>query len=198
MEKKTATKKQSKPKAVVAAPEKKRTVAKVKKAAHEAPAVITGLHNLQVPFGSHKKRKLLGRGSGSGHGKTSTRGSKGQTSRAGRHFYAGFEGGTSPLIRRSPKRGFNSKFKKVYQIVNLNDLSRIKETNINPELLEAKGLIADKEMPVKILGDGEIKNSIIIRAHAFSKGSLEKIQKAGGKAEVVTVEMSNDKVQNSK
>ncbi|MDD4899528.1 MAG: 50S ribosomal protein L15 [Candidatus Omnitrophica bacterium] len=144
------------------------------------------MHNLQVPFGSHKKRKLLGRGPGSGHGKTSTRGSKGQTSRTGRHFYAGFEGGTSPLIRRSPKRGFTSKFKKVYQIVNLNDLNRIKETNINPELLEAKGLIADKEMPVKILGDGEIKNSIIIRAHAFSKGSLDKIQKAGGKTEIIT------------
>lgn len=186
MEKKTATKKQSKPKAVVAAPKKKKAVTKVKKAVHEAPLVITGLHNLQVPFGSHKKRKLLGRGPGSGHGKTSTRGSKGQTSRTGRHFYAGFEGGTSPLIRRSPKRGFTSKFKKVYQIVNLNDLNRIKETNINPELLEAKGLIADKEMPVKILGDGEIKNSIIIRAHAFSKGSLDKIQKAGGKTEIIT------------
>ncbi|MDD5594654.1 MAG: 50S ribosomal protein L15 [Candidatus Omnitrophica bacterium] len=144
-----------------------------------------GLHNLTIPHGAHKKRKLLGRGPGSGHGKTSTRGSKGQTSRAGRHFYAGFEGGTSPLIRRMPKRGFTSRFKKVYQVVNLNDLGRLKETNIGPEVLEAKGLIDNKALPVKILGDGEIKNALIIRAHAFSKHSAEKIQKAGGKTELI-------------
>src|SRR4030043_401828 len=81
-----------------------------------------GLFNLKAPRGSHKQRKIKGRGPSSGHGKTSTRGSKGQTSRAGRHFYLGFEGGQSPLIRRMPKRGFVSNFRKVYQIVNLDDL----------------------------------------------------------------------------
>ncbi|MDD5618745.1 MAG: 50S ribosomal protein L15, partial [Candidatus Omnitrophica bacterium] len=98
--------------------------------------VIIGMHNLKAPKGAHKKKKLLGRGSGSGHGKTSTRGSKGQTSRAGRHFYLGFEGGQSPLIRRMPKRGFTSNFKKEFQIINLDVLSKIKEQSINPELLE--------------------------------------------------------------
>ena len=89
------------------------------------PAAIA-LYNLKAPAGSHKKRKYLGRGPSSGHGKTSTRGSKGQTSRAGRHMYLGFEGGQSPLIRKFPKRGFTSKFKKQYQVLNLTDLSRIK------------------------------------------------------------------------
>ena len=86
------------------------------------------LYNLTYPKGAHKKRKLLGRGSGSGHGKTSTRGSKGQTSRSGRATYTGFEGGQSPLIRRMPKRGFTSKFPKEYQVVNLESLKKIKET----------------------------------------------------------------------
>src|SRR3989338_1236614 len=102
-----------------------------------------GLHNLSAPNGAHKKRKYLGRGSGSGHGKTSTRGSKGQTSRAGRHFYLGFEGGQTPLIRRIPKRGFTSKFKKEYQLVKLESLNKIKEKEITPELLKASGLIKE-------------------------------------------------------
>ena len=145
-----------------------------------------GLHNLKVPKGAHKSKKLLGRGPSSGHGKTSTRGSKGQTSRAGRDFYLGFEGGQSPLIRRMPKRGFTNIFKKVYQIVNLRDLNKIKETtNINLALLEEKGLIKDKAKLVKILGDGEIKSSITVQAHAFSKKAASIIQGAGGKAEVV-------------
>ena len=96
---------------------------------------VIGLHNLKAPKGAHKKRRILGRGPGSGHGKTSTRGSKGQTSRAGRHFYLGFEGGQTPLIRRIPKRGFTNRFKKEYQIVNLNQLNKIKEPAISPELL---------------------------------------------------------------
>jgi len=144
-----------------------------------------GLFNLKAPKGSHKRRKIKGRGPSSGHGKTSTRGSKGQTSRAGRHFYLGFEGGQSPLIRRMPKRGFTSKFKKEYQIVNLNDLNRIKESAITLELLEAKGIIKDKEKLVKILGNGEIKNPVNIQAHAFSKKASEEIAKAGGKIEII-------------
>jgi large subunit ribosomal protein L15 len=146
-----------------------------------------GLHNLKAPKGAHKKRKILGRGSSSGHGKTSTRGSKGQTSRAGRDFYLGFEGGQTPLIRRIPKRGFTSKFKKEYQIVNLEVLNSIKESTIDLVLLEGKGLIKDKGKLVKILGDGEIKNAVTVSAHAFSKKAEEKIKNAGGKIEIVSV-----------
>lgn len=145
----------------------------------------SALFNLEVPVGAHKKRKYLGRGSGSGHGKTSTRGSKGQTSRAGRDFYLGFEGGQSPLIRKFPKRGFTSRSKKEFQVVNLSDLSRIKEASITPELLEAKGLINDKARSVKILGDGEIKTPISVKAHAFSKRAQEQIEKAGGKTDLI-------------
>ncbi|MDD4953306.1 MAG: 50S ribosomal protein L15 [Candidatus Omnitrophica bacterium] len=145
------------------------------------------LYKLSVPRGAHKKKKLLGRGPGSGHGKTSTRGSKGQTSRAGRHFYLGFEGGQSPLIRRMPKRGFTSKFRTSYQIVNLRDLSRVKETTITLDVLKTSGLIKDKSKLVKILGDGQLKNPINITAHAFSKKAMENIQSAGGKAEIINV-----------
>jgi large subunit ribosomal protein L15 len=157
----------------------------LKKAKSSESAQIVGLFNLKAPLGAHKGRKYLGRGSSSGHGKTSTRGSKGQTSRAGRHFYLGFEGGQSPLIRKMPKRGFNSKFKKEYQIVNLESIAKIKETVINPEVLLSKGLIKDKLKLVKILGVGAIKNPITIQAHAFSKKASEEIKKAGGVVEVI-------------
>ncbi|MCX5693956.1 MAG: 50S ribosomal protein L15 [Candidatus Omnitrophica bacterium] len=150
-------------------------------------ARLVSLSNLKRPFGSHKKRKYLGRGSSSGHGKTSTRGSKGQTSRAGRHFYLGFEGGQSPLIRRMPKRGFVSNFKKVYQIVNLSDLNSVKETTITPLLLKANGLIRNESALIKILGNGSIKNAVTIQAHAFSKRAAEGIVSAGGKAEIINV-----------
>jgi len=149
--------------------------------------IFASLHSLNRPFGSHKKRKYLGRGPGSGHGKTSTRGSKGQTSRAGRHFYLGFEGGQSPLMRRMPKRGFVSNFKKVYQIVNLGDLNLIKETTITPLVLKEKGLIRDETALVKILGNGSIKNAVTIQAHAFSKRASTEIVNAGGKAEIINV-----------
>ena len=145
------------------------------------------LFNLTAPKGAHKKRKYLGRGSSSGHGKTSTRGSKGQTSRAGRDFYLGFEGGQSPLIRRFPKRGFTSKFKKEFQIINLSDLSRIKEAEITPSVLEAKGIIKDKKKLVKVLGGGELKNPVSVRAHAFSKSASLAIKNAGGKIEIIDV-----------
>jgi large subunit ribosomal protein L15 len=148
---------------------------------------VVSLSNLKRPLGSHKKRKYLGRGSSSGHGKTSTRGSKGQTSRAGRHFYLGFEGGQSPLIRRMPKRGFVSNFKKVYQIVNLGDLKVIKETIITPLLLKANGLIRDQSALIKILGKGSISNAVTIQAHAFSKRASVEIVSAGGKAEIINV-----------
>ncbi|MFA4853847.1 MAG: 50S ribosomal protein L15 [Candidatus Omnitrophota bacterium] len=171
-------------------PAVKHTVKKpaVKKVAlKKIPLSLLSLHNLKAPFGAHKKRKILGRGPGSGHGKTSTRGSKGQTSRAGRHFYLGFEGGQSPLIRRMPKRGFVSNFKKSYQIVNLDDLARIKETTITPRLLKENGLIRDESALIKILGKGSIKNPVIIQAHAFSKRASAEIIGAGGKAEIINV-----------
>ncbi|MFH0918246.1 MAG: 50S ribosomal protein L15 [Candidatus Omnitrophota bacterium] len=148
---------------------------------------VVSLSNLKRPWGSHKKRKYLGRGSSSGHGKTSTRGSKGQTSRAGRHFYLGFEGGQSPLIRKMPKRGFVSNFKKIYQIVNLGDLKAIKETTITPLLLKANGLIRNESALTKILGKGSIKNAVTIQAHAFSKRAAAEIVSAGGKAEIINV-----------
>lgn len=162
-------------------------VARVKKPKVKfAPTVETfGLHNLAVPDGAHKKKKLLGRGPSSGHGKTSTRGSKGQTSRAGRHFYLGFEGGQSPLIRRMPKRGFTSINKKEFQIVNLRDLIKIKESAITLDLLQEKGLIKDKTKLVKILGVGELKNPVTVQAHAFSKKASEDITKVGGKVELI-------------
>ncbi|TBR17291.1 50S ribosomal protein L15 [bacterium] len=146
---------------------------------------VLGLHNLKSPVGSRKKRKLLGRGSSSGHGKTSTRGSKGQTSRAGRHFYLGFEGGQTPLIRRIPKRGFNSRSRREFQIVNLKDLEGLKSANITLAFLEEKGLIKSKNKLVKILGEGEVKNALTVCAHSFSKQAAQKIAQAGGKAELV-------------
>lgn len=148
-------------------------------------SVFIRLHSLKAPKGSMKKNKVKGRGAGSGHGKTSTRGSKGQTSRSGRDFYPGFEGGQSPLIRRMPKRGFNSKFPREYQIVNLSDLGRIREKTISPGILEENGLVDDRNKLIKILGDGEVKNPVIVQAHAFSRSAVEKITKAGGKAEIV-------------
>ena len=166
---------------------KARVVHKAKKPviAQEPKVETIGLHNLKVPKGAHKKKRILGRGPSSGHGKTSTRGSKGQTSRAGRHMYAGFEGGQTPLIRRIAKRGFVNRFKKEYQIVNLDALNNIKDTVINPEILEKNGLISSRHLPVKILGDGQIKAAVRVQASAFSKSAQEKIKGAGGAFEVL-------------
>ena len=162
-------------------------VVKRSKEKSQTKTIGFGMHTLRPPKGSHKKKKLLGRGPSSGHGKTSTRGSKGQTSRAGRHFYLGFEGGQSPLIRKFPKRGFTNIFKKEFQIVNLKDLGRIKNiTAITPQVLKENGLIRDKDKPVKVLGDGEIKNPLNIKAHAFSKKAQDKIRTSGGTIEIMT------------
>jgi large subunit ribosomal protein L15 len=183
-----------KKKAVKAKVTKKPAVKKVAvkkgevKAAQEKPvSSLLALHKLNRPFGAHKKKKLLGRGAGSGHGKTSTRGSKGQTSRAGRHFYLGFEGGQSPLIRKMPKRGFVSNFKKVYQVVNLDDLGRVKETTITPQLLKDNGLIRNVRALVKILGNGAVKGALTVQAHAFSKRAAQEIVNAGGKVEIINI-----------
>ncbi len=135
--------------------------------------------------GKHKRKKLLGRGPGSGHGKTSTRGHKGQRARSGRDFYLGFEGGQSPLIRRVPKRGFTHK-KTGYQLVNLKSLKGFsKVTLIDPAYMEAQGLIKNSRSLVKVLGEGELTHAATIKANKFSQSAIEKIKKAGGKAELI-------------
>jgi len=120
---------------------------------------------------------------GSGMGKTSTRGHKGQRSRSGSRMMRGFEGGQMPLHRRVPKRGFTNIFRQEFNIVNLEKLAGLGDT-INPDVLRTAGVISTKR-PVKILGDGELKSAITVQAHKFSKSAQEKITKAGGKFEVL-------------
>jgi large subunit ribosomal protein L15 len=140
------------------------------------------LGSLTYAPGSRKKRKRIGRGQGSGFGGTSGKGHKGDRSRSGAKRKIGFEGGQTPIQRRLPKRGFTNIFKKEFQIVNLKDLARIKkEKKINPELLFEKRLIRKKDVPVKILGEGEITKQLEISAHAFSKSAQEKIEAAQGR-----------------
>jgi len=121
---------------------------------------------------------------GSGMGKTSTRGHKGQRSRSGSRMMRGFEGGQMPLHRRVPKRGFTNIFREEYNIVNLEKLAGLGESTINPDVLHKAGVISTKRR-VKILGDGELKSAITVQAHKFSKSAQEKITKAGGKFEVL-------------
>jgi large subunit ribosomal protein L15 len=145
------------------------------------------IQDLRPAIGSRKKRKIVGRGPGSGHGKTSTRGHKGQMSRSGAGRSPGFEGGQMPLIRKIPKRGFRKRPSPGCCIVNLSVLSKLKkETLITPELLKEKGVIKGSVKILKILGTGEIKVPIQIKAHAFSKSAEEKIKSAGGKCETIT------------
>ena len=144
------------------------------------------LESLVSVKGAHRRKKLLGRGSGSGHGKTSTRGHKGQRARAGRDFYLGFEGGQSPLIRRIPKRGFHHSRKKEYQLVNLESLNSFPNgTLIEPKFLEENRLIKRSKGLIKILGEGELKSAVTIKAHKFSRSAIGKIEKSGGKAQVI-------------
>ncbi|MGH9470982.1 MAG: 50S ribosomal protein L15 [Terriglobia bacterium] len=146
----------------------------------------THIGSIQAPRGAHKRPKRIGFGMGSGHGKTATRGSKGQKSRAGSRIRPGFEGGQMPLQRRLPKRGFTNIFKKRYTIVNLRDLARVDAGRaITPEALLEIGLIKKIGDGVKVLGEGDIKTPLQISAHLFSKSALQKIQAAGGKAEVL-------------
>ena len=141
---------------------------------------------LKPPRGSNQRRKRVGLGMGSGHGKTATRGAKGQRSRAGSRMRPGFEGGQMPLHRRLPKRGFTNIFKKYYALINLKDLGKFgANEKITPEFLLKHGLIKKILDGLKVLGEGELKAPLEISAHHFSKSALEKIQKAGGKAEVI-------------
>jgi large subunit ribosomal protein L15 len=142
------------------------------------------LSNIHAPKNATEKRKRVGRGMGSGMGKTSTRGHKGQRSRSGSRMIRGFEGGQMPLHRRMPKRGFTNIFRKEYAIVSLERLVEIGETTITPDVLRKAGVIKAK-LPVKILGDGELSVALMVSAHKFSKSAQEKITKAGGKVEVL-------------
>jgi large subunit ribosomal protein L15 len=142
------------------------------------------LSNIRAPKGSSEKRKRVGRGMGSGMGKTSTRGHKGQGSRSGTSMMRGFEGGQMPLHRRLPKRGFTNIFRTEYKVVNLGRLAELGETNVTPEVLRKAG-IAGKNDLIKVLGDGELTSAMTVQAHKFSKTAQEKIAKAGGKAEVI-------------
>jgi large subunit ribosomal protein L15 len=142
------------------------------------------LSNIRAPRKAAENKKRVGRGMGSGMGKTSTRGHKGQRSRSGSRMLRGFEGGQMPLHRRLPKRGFTNIFREEYSIVNLDRLAALGETTINPEVLRKAGVISTARR-VKILGDGELTRAITVEAHKFSKSAQEKITKAGGKAEIL-------------
>lgn len=145
------------------------------------------LNELRPAPGSTKKRKRVGRGTGSGHGKTSTRGSKGQNSRAGGGVRLGFEGGQLPIQRRLPKRGFtNARFKTEYVLVNVDDLERFEnDTVVDLHTLRLAGLVKAARDGVKILGDGELTKRLTVQATAFSRSAEEKIAAMGGKAEVI-------------
>jgi large subunit ribosomal protein L15 len=143
------------------------------------------LSSIRRPKRATEKKKRIGRGMGSGMGKTSTRGHKGQGSRSGSRLMRGFEGGQMPLHRRLPKRGFTNIFREEYSVVNLGDIADLGETTITPELLRSRGLVRKTDR-IKILGSGELNSALTVQAHKFSKSAQEKITQAGGKAEVIS------------
>jgi len=147
---------------------------------------IRNLSNLRAPKKANENKKRVGRGMGSGMGKTSTRGHKGQGSRSGSSLMRGFEGGQMPLHRRLPKRGFTNIFRVEYEVVNLGRLDLLDETEITPELLRKAGVVSSKKTLVKVLGHGEVTKALTVHAHKFSKSAQEKIEKAGGKVTVVS------------
>lgn len=147
---------------------------------------MTDLNNLRRPTGANRDSKRVGRGPGSGTGKTSARGHKGQKSRTGARIPAWFEGGQMPLQRRVPKRGFNSHVQNEHEIVNVMDLARISEDTITPAVLHENGLIdLGTGRPVKVLGKGELEKKLTVKAHAFSAGARKKIEDAGGTVELL-------------
>ena len=136
--------------------------------------------NAKRPY--EKRPKRIGRGVGSGHGKTSTKGHKGQRARSGFHQRAGFEGGQNPLYRRMPKRGFNHPEHKTFAILNLNRISQLGKNEISPKILFEQGVIKDLRDGLKILGDGKLNRPVVVQAHRFSVSAKTAIEKAGGKA----------------
>jgi large subunit ribosomal protein L15 len=143
------------------------------------------LHELKPSAGSRKKPKRIGRGPGSGHGKTATKGHKGLLARSGGGKRPGFEGGQMPLIRRIPKFGFTNPFRVEYAVVNLKSLGALTADPVTPQVLAEAGLIKRADRRVKILGDGDIGKPIVIQAHKFSQSAVKKIEAAGGRAEVI-------------
>jgi large subunit ribosomal protein L15 len=150
-----------------------------------ADAEHVGLENLGSPDGATRSRRRVGRGPGSGSGKTAGRGHKGQKARSGGKIAPWFEGGQMPLYRRVPKRGFKNPNRREAQIVNLRDLALVDGTEIGPAELEARGLIDSASKPVKVLGEGDVSGAITVRAHAFSASARQKIEGAGGRVEVL-------------
>lgn len=150
------------------------------------------LSTLKPAAGSRKAPKRIGRGQGSGHGGTATRGHKGQLSRSGRSRPAWFEGGQMPLVRRVPKRGFHSPFKREFQVVNLDRLSALAAAGkfhngiVTPELLVKHDVVKSLKLPVKVLGDGDLTAKLEVSAHAFSKSAVQKIEAAGGKVQTLS------------
>ena len=144
------------------------------------------LHELQLNPGSRKNRKRVGRGTGSGHGKTSTHGHKGQNARSGGGVRLGFEGGQMPLFQRLPKRGFTNINRKEYAIVNLDKLNTFEDgTVVTPELLLETGVVSKEKSGIKILAKGTIEKKLTVKAHKFSAAAKEAIEAAGGKTEVI-------------
>ena len=141
------------------------------------------LSTIRAPKKANSNKKRVGRGMGSGIGKTSGRGHKGQRSRSGSRMMRGFEGGQMPLHRRLPKRGFTNIFRTEYAVVNVGDLAALGKT-ITPEVLVKAGVCSKNDL-IKVLGDGELKSAVTVHAHKFSKSAEEKITKAGGKIEVL-------------
>ena len=143
------------------------------------------LSNLRAPRKANQNKKRVGRGMGSGMGKTSTRGHKGQGSRSGSRLMRGFEGGQMPLQRRLPKRGFTNIFKTEYEVVNVERLAEIEEKEITPDVLRKAGVVSSKKTRVKVLGQGDLAKAVTVHAHKFSKSAQEKIEKAGGRVQVL-------------
>ena len=140
------------------------------------------INEIGAPKGANRNTKRRGRGSGSGHGKTSCRGRKGAKKRSGRTTRPGFEGGQMQLVRRIPKRGFNAPFKNVYQVVNIESLNQFRENStIGPEELKSAGLIGSVKEPIKILGGGDLKKVITVKAHKISENAKRKLASAGAK-----------------
>ena len=144
------------------------------------------LHTLKPAEGARKERNRVGRGQGSGNGKTSGRGQKGQKARSGGGVRLGFEGGQQPLFRRLPKRGFKNINRKEYAVVNLETLNRFEDdTTVTPELLQESGIIKDAKSGIKVLGTGELNKKLTVKAAKFSKTAEEAIKVAGGSVEVM-------------
>ncbi|MDD6466975.1 MAG: 50S ribosomal protein L15 [Erysipelotrichaceae bacterium] len=144
------------------------------------------LHEMKYTEGARRNSKRLGRGQGSGLGKTSGKGHKGQNARSGGGVRLGFEGGQTPLNRRLPKRGFTNFTRKEYAIVNVEQLNKFEnDVTVTPELLVEMGLVKKMLNGVKILGEGELEKKLTVKDHKFSKSAVEVIEKAGGKVEVI-------------